>query len=245
MHPVAAVRAMRKLLDNPHDTSQVFVIIDALSGKTLIRLTRRFMKHPMGARILAEERQLVETLSDRPRLHQMPEGSLGKLYAEFCDREGITADGLVEASQRDEEEAVEIDERFRLVGNRLRDMHDLWHVVTGYETDLIGEASLLAFSIPQTRNPGVAFIVFTVFLQARGETSFVRMLMLKALLRGLKAEWFVPQDWEGMLELPLSEVRDQLRVGLPPSYEQVRAPSPSEAPARGKRGLFDAAVAAA
>lgn len=224
IEPRKAWGAMQKLLKNPHDTGQVFVIIDALSGNTLGQVTRRFKRTETGARIAREQRMLLDTLIDREYLHSLPAGSLGKTYAEFCDREGITADGLVAASMNVSHEAGVDDPDRRLVGARLRDMHDLWHVVTGYKTDLIGEASVLAFSVPQTRNPGVAFIVGIVFLRARGELSWARKVMWEAMVRGARAEWLPAQDWEALLALPLDEVRRRLRVGEPRRYYEVRAP---------------------
>jgi ubiquinone biosynthesis protein COQ4 len=226
IEPRKAWGAMQKLLKNPHDTGQVFVIIDALSGNTLGRMTERFKQTETGARIVREQRMLLDTLIDRAYLHSLPAGSLGKLYAEFCDREGINADGLVAASMQPEYQAGFDDPDRRLVGARLRDMHDLWHVVTGYKTDLIGEASVLAFSVPQTRNPGIAFIVAMAFLRATGQIKWARQVMLEALVRGARAEWLPAQDWEELLKLPLDEVRRRLKVGEPRRYYEVRAPKP-------------------
>lgn len=230
IEPRKAWGAMQKLLKNPHDTGQVFVIIDALSGNTLGRVTERFKQTETGARIAREHRMLLDTLIDREYLHSLPQGSLGKIYAEFCDREGITADGLVEASMQGVSRDAGFDDPDRrLVGARLRDMHDLWHVITGYKTDLIGEASVLAFSVPQTRNPGVAFIVGVVFLRATGELSWARKVMWEAMVRGARAEWLPAQDWEALLALPLDEVRRRLKVGEPRRYYEIRAPRPGQA----------------
>ena len=41
--------------------------------------------------------------------------------------------------------------------------------------------------------------------------------------RGRKAEWFPEQDWEAMLRQPLDEVREQLRLGDLPKYDEVRS----------------------
>ena len=66
-----------------------------------------------------------------------------------------TADGLVEASQTDD---FIQDPELRLFGERMRDSHDLWHVVTGYGRDTFGEACLLAFTYAQTQNRGLGII---------------------------------------------------------------------------------------
>jgi len=215
-----ALRAMRALLGDPDDTPKVFEIIDALSGNTGERLFRRFRRSPAGARVLHEQRALLATLDDRACLHALPPGSLGRLYAEFAEREQLSAGGLMDASAGIRRS--DLDPERRLFADRLRDMHDLWHVVTGYGRDLLGEAALLAFSFAQTRNPGVGFIVGVVLLRTRGDAQ-VRRLILDAWRRGRRAAWLPAQDWEALLEQPLASVREQLAVGAPPNYGAVRS----------------------
>ena len=106
-------------------------------------------------------------------------------------------------------------------GDRMRDTHDLWHVVTGYKGDLVGEASLLAFTFAQTQNPGIGLIVGMSLL--RGAVPEVRKLILGGFSRGLRARWLPSQDWEALLPLPLLAVRRQLRIGPAPEYIPYRS----------------------
>ena len=71
---------------------------------------------------------------------------------------GIDAQGLVDASEEADRRTGEVplDADRDWFYARLRDMHDLWHVLTGYGRDLAGEATLLAFTHAQTRNRGIA-----------------------------------------------------------------------------------------
>ena len=219
IRPLDAWRAIRVLIQNPDDTGQVFRIIDALSGNSGERLFQRFRRDPTGARILGERRSLLTTLSDRAALKALPAGSLGRIYADFTRREQITADGLVDASM--EGERIDRGPERRLFGERLRDSHDLWHVVTGYGRDLVGEAALLSFSFAQTLNPGVGFIVAVAWLKAgRGEA---RRLIVDGFRRSRRAAWFPATDWETALTLPLDEVRRQLRIEPAPPYEAIRS----------------------
>ena len=159
-----AWRALQLLLANPDDTQQVFVMIDALSGHSPQRMLRRFVSDPNGARLLATRSNVLEKLKDKNFLRSLPVGSLGRAYLGFIESEGITAEGLVDASRvRDESEVVDVDLEY--LRQRMRDTHDLWHAVSGYKGDLIGEASLLAFSFAQTRNPAIALIVSAAFLR--------------------------------------------------------------------------------
>ena len=220
IRPLAALRAIRALIRNPDDTARVFDVIQALSGTTGERLFTRFRASDTGRRLLDERPALLARLSDREALLALPRGTLGHSYAEFMRREQISADGLVEASEHTRD-ALPPERRW--FADRLRDMHDLWHVVTGYERDLLGEASLLAFTYAQTRNPGIGAIVATAWWRAGRVNPEARRLLRDGYRRGRDAAWLPGQPWEELLALPLEEVRERLGVGAPPVYEQLRS----------------------
>ena len=222
IRPIDAVRAMRALLRNPDDTEQAFRIVDALSENSGARTFRRFRSTDAGARILLERRELLKTLCAREALEALPPGSLGRVYADFVTREQISADGLVTASVEARRQAGAASEEQRLVLERLRDMHDLWHVVSGYGRDLLGEASLLAFTYGQTRNRGVGFIVAIAWYRL-GALPGARRLVFEAWRRGRRARWLPAADWEALLSLPLGEVRARLGVDAPPTYTPLRS----------------------
>jgi ubiquinone biosynthesis protein COQ4 len=222
IRPLDAWQALRALLRDPDDTRQVFKIVDALSGRTGERIFRRFRATPSGPRILEEQRDLLQTLCQRDALAALPPGSLGRSYLDFVTRERITADGLVAASLEAREQVEALSEDYRRTMERLRDMHDLWHVVAGYGRDLVGEASLLAFTFAQTWNPGIGFIVAVAYLRL-GDAPGGRALLREAFRRGRHAAWLPGEDWEALLSLPLEEVRSRLRVGPPPRYTAVRS----------------------
>ncbi len=216
-----AWKGLKALTADPDRTDQVFVIIDALSGNTGERLYERFAATAVGERVLREERDILSVLSDREALLQLPDGSLGKTYGEFMTAEQISADGLVEASEEGGRGPNEDANRSRF-GMRLRDTHDLWHVTTGYSRDLLGEASLLAFTFAQTRNPGIGLIVAMAFVKSGGLPRARRMIF-EAYRRGRKASWLPAVDWEASLARPLDEVRSDLGIGEVPQYEEVRS----------------------
>ena len=218
-----AWRGISELFKNPDDTAQVFRIIRALSGNSLERGFQRFAASETGAKILAEERSLVDRLSDREYLLSLPEGSLGRVYADFTERENISPDGHVDASNDAPENDTADYPRRVLFRERLRDMHDLWHVVTGYGRDLIGEAALLSFTYRQTRNRGIGFIVAVAYLRSGREFPQERVLIRDGFRRSGKAEWLPGADWEALLERPLDEVRRTLGVEPAGEYDDVRS----------------------
>ena len=224
VRPLDALRGIRALLKNPDDTEKVFDIIDALSGRAIERAFARFESTETGRRLLEQQPDLVSVLNDQERLRALPLGTLGRTYADFVAREEITADGLVAASERDAEIDPSIPEKRYWFGARLRDMHDLWHVTTGYNRDLVGEAALLAFSYAQIKNRGIGFIVLVAYLRAnRTGAPNARAMIRDGYRRGRDAAWLPAQDWESLLKRPLEDVRDELRLGAPPEYEEFRS----------------------
>ena len=223
IQPLRALHAIRALIANPDDTAKVFDIIDALSGNAGERTFQRFVRTPEGQRILGEQRNLLATLDDHESLMRLPAGTLGRISAEFVEREQITGQGLADASMTAERRERTLDPDRELFYARLRDMHDLWHVATGYNRDLLGEAALLSFSYAQTRNRGVGFIVAVAWMRAKGDFAYARPLIVEGYRRGKRAAWLPAQDWEWLLTQPLAAVRERLGLGDPPAYEQQRS----------------------
>ena len=213
-----AWRAVRALMKDKEDTTQVFEVMRALRGDAMQRGAARFKTLEDGQRILKAEEELLDTLKDRDWLATLPEGSLGREYLAFMIREGITAEGLVESSV---EAGYPVqDKAVALYGRRLRDQHDLWHVVTGYGRDGVGEACVVAFSYPQTKSLGFAVIAamagYTFKSQFKGQP-IVRAVW-QAYLDGRRSEWLPGQDWRHLLTLPIGEVRQRLKIRRPSRY---------------------------
>src|SRR3546814_8645278 len=74
------------------------------------------------------------------------------------EREGLTAQGLVDESLKFRHGKPRHDDKMELYGDRLRDTHDLFHILTGYGRDALGEQCVLAFSYSQTPSWGTLFI---------------------------------------------------------------------------------------
>src|SRR5215510_7362856 len=126
----AAFRALWRLALDNDDTTQVFKIVDALRGRSDPRNVERMRESEIGRAILAERRSLLDVLANRERLRALPEGSLGRVYLAFMEREGLTADGLAAAADEGYR-ARSSDPDVVTFGDWARDSHDLWHVLTG------------------------------------------------------------------------------------------------------------------
>jgi ubiquinone biosynthesis protein COQ4 len=210
-----ALRALVGLARDTRRTDHVFTIIAALSGNTHERTYQAFRRTPHGARLLRERPSLAAALADQGRLREMREGSLGREYLKFMNRAGITSDGLVAAqdARRDPNATLEVDDARQYVADRLRDMHDLWHVLTEYGADDTGEIANLWFSVGQFGNPGMAFIAFFGTIGGHPGRGFAwPRYCYRAYLRGRRALPLVSEPIEEMLELPIAEARRRLRI---------------------------------
>jgi len=226
--PIVAWRGIRALVADPEDTSAVFQVIGACAGGSFARTWKRMQADATGRRIIAERRFLVPVLGDLERLEGLPTGSLGRRYAEFMREESLSADGLVDASitgrLEDAPAGPEPDDPGAVLGSRLRDAHDLWHVVTGYGRDLIGESALLAFSYAQirTRGLGVLALVGLYNLWRHGAPGALSTIS-GGYRRGRRAAFLAAADWEALLAEPLDRVRDQLGIEPAGDYPVLRS----------------------
>jgi len=174
----------------------------------------------MGARILEERRSLFATLTDSATLASLPEGSLGHTYHDFMAEENLSPQGLVAPSQSWEEEPVTAE--VRLFRERMRDMHDLTHTLTGYGRDPLGELCLLAFMYAHSGNPGMALIVLMGFLKI--DSWKVRRAVIEGWRNGRHARCWLPvTDWEASLREPLDALRQRFSIREPKTYRAVMA----------------------
>jgi ubiquinone biosynthesis protein COQ4 len=110
---------------------------------------------------------------------------------------------------------------------RLRDVHDVWHVLTGYGTDALGEACVVSFSYGQTRNLGFAFIGLGAALEIQRENRRIPALraVLQAWRIGRAARWLPALDYERLFAEPLEGVRERLGLRPPTVYDAVPEPA--------------------
>jgi ubiquinone biosynthesis protein COQ4 len=224
VQPLKALRALRRLLKNKEDTAQVFEIMRALSGRSVPDGYARLLKTPAGGSIAFRHQELAEILSDREFLSRLPEGSVGRAYLQFTTSENISAQGLIEESRKGiNQDEIDSAHPYAWYGRRLRDVHDLWHVLTGYSRDALGEASLVAFSYAQTKSHGFGLIAAAGALKLRQEMRGVPYVQAvwEGYRHGRKAAWLPGEDYVRLLAEPLSAARARLNIARPTVYDSV------------------------
>jgi ubiquinone biosynthesis protein COQ4 len=215
----AAFKAIRKLLANGDDTTQVFLIMRALNVGNAPMNYARFIATDEGGRMAYERVELAKLLSQPGYAKQFAPGTVGAAYNHFLESTGYSADGLAEVSKINREE--DMPHPYAWFGRRVRDTHDLWHVLTGYKADeSMGEAALVAFSYAQVGGLGWAFIGGAAALKSlkvTGNSLFAKAVW-EGYKRGKKAKWLQAEDYEQLLHEPLDAARQRLGLGEPVAY---------------------------
>lgn len=189
-----------------------FTVGDSLGGGSDERQLRRVLATEAGRRMLAEEASLADALGDQEALRAMPEGSLGRAFLGFAERHGLDPHQLLESQHAMSRDYAELDPARRWMFDRFTTMHDLWHVVAGYDATHAGESALMCFSLPQRVNDRALpiFVVMSILTGRIGVRSAWR-----AFRRGRRACLLAGEPLEELLPLPLEEVRRRLGVSEP------------------------------
>jgi ubiquinone biosynthesis protein COQ4 len=213
IRPLIAVRALRNLArSHGKDLIQGVAFLRATEGRSARRAFDRFRVSPLGRDVLVRQASLRDHLVNRDSLAAAPSGTLGRAYFDFMERENISVPTLLDLATSDPTPPMTAEEwRF---AERSHVMHDLWHVVTGYGPDSLGEVCILAVRGAQMRHVGVWLLCLFGMLKVARElgSGQVRAAVREAYARGRRAAWLYGVDWEAMLNEPLDVVRARLNL---------------------------------
>lgn len=233
IRPIKAYKHFRKLIADKEDTTQVFYIVEALDGNNLAKDYERFTKRPLGKARLEEKRDLVPLLDDHDRWKKLPQGTVGRAYVEFMEREGLSAQGLVDEYVRFGKDISDFydDEDIVWFGHRRRDVHDMMHILSGYGRDALGEACVLNFTHAQHSGLGIYFIAHMASIEVRKyapKGAPVWKAVREARKLGALAENIISQDILSLMEEPLEDARKRLNIQPPTAYNRVHEMMRSE-----------------
>ena len=155
-------------------------------------------------------------------LDSLPAGSVGAAYREFIRSEQLSAEGLAEVSRIKGNE-VDIEHPYAWMGRRTRDVHDIWHILSGYHRDGLGESCLVAFSYAQTKGLGWALIALGAVSRSRGSDYPYVKAIWQGYKRGKDAAWLLGEDYERLLHEPLEAARKRLGITPATIYDSIPA----------------------
>ncbi|MEP0956455.1 Coq4 family protein [Microcoleus sp. FACHB-1515] len=159
---------------------------------------------PTVAALLAE--RYVAPPHDFAMLRQHPPDSLGYVYAQFMEESGFAP----------LEPAIAIDSDTHYVEYRWQQTHDIWHIITGFDTSEIGEIGLQAFYLAQFQLPLSSLLIANALISVTLMQPEALNSMLAAIAQGWQmgkfAEPLIAQKWETAWEKPVTLWQAELNV---------------------------------
>jgi len=195
------------LVKHPDHLDRVFEIADGMVSQrteVLGAMADHFRREPRGA----------AALRDRPRLRfdlaalgRLPEGSTGRVFADHMRRNGLDPADIPTLTVGDELDFVRA---------HLYETHDVWHAVTGFDTDVAGELGLQAFYAAQGPG-GLPWMLLAMgFLNTALYSMDDRDRRFDAIARGWemgkRARPLFGVRWDELWTTPIEEVRRTLGV---------------------------------
>ncbi len=177
------------------DTSHMKLIMEFLS------------RYPQGTSALQERPRLGKV--DLQQLHQLPENTLGYLYADHMLKNGFTPPPVGEAVDAASFTSVHLGET-----------HDIWHVVTGCDTTKAGEIELEAFYVAQIY-PSAIFLALLAKNLLKTAIEDIELCdkhmdaLVRGWMRGKQAKPLFGIKWNTLWDLPLEQLQTQLNLNQP------------------------------
>ncbi len=197
------VRTLATLARDPGRLDQVLVLAQTVNLPTVARAIDRLEHDDGGRALLADQPRIDRAHVDLDALRRLPDGALGREYTRFLDDNGITPDAF--------ENLPDVgDPRAAYLMLRLRQTHDLWHVLTGFAPDVRGEILLQAFTYAQLRAPSALLIATLGTLRWAFEWPGQGKALREAFSRGKRTRTLATFRWEDHWATPLTELRELL-----------------------------------
>ncbi|MBY0471896.1 hypothetical protein K2X30_12075 [bacterium] len=197
--------------------SCVATVKDPNNTEDILRALEKALTPEMAAPVIAhlksdpQTKQAVESRLFMPyfkmeELEAYPEGTLAKELFHYYKKNGFEPTFF----------PMEEDNELNYLRSRVRKTHDIWHVVTGFDTSLPGELGLLGFAYQQMRSAPSVLVFILGLLHAL----IYKREILGECLESFNRGWTLGKntrmifgvDWLKMIGLPLTEVRAQMRL---------------------------------
>lgn len=157
-----------------------------------------------NANRLIDERYLPKPFTQEDLQHY-PQKTLGEQFGLFLKKNNLKLDIYAR---------FEIKSDIEYVSFRGGQVHDIWHVVTGFDVDHFGEFALQAFTFAQTKSPIVAMFLAGDILYASGKGPAFSFKALQAVTEGFSLGCRVPNfygvKWEECFSMDLEKLRQIL-----------------------------------
>ena len=219
--PLKAWHHFRILLKDKENTAEVFKIFDALPNKAFLPRVRDLALSAQGEKLRSTELDLPSILDNHDELRKLPKGTVAHAYCDFMESEGLSAAGLVEESELSGR--VRYDDLLEWYGLRLRDTHDMMHVLTGYGRDALGEQCVLLFTHGQNPSHGHLLLGYAGSFHMKRQVKSkapVFKAVRQAHKTGKACPSVVGMSIRELLAMDLQEARAKFNIPEPTWYKE-------------------------
>lgn len=200
------LKAIVCLFKEPNNLDYIYNLEDGLLNTKATSLAVDWLKSQHEVAQLIQERYIAP-YPDIEALLQYPEESLGYIYASYIKKANFDP-----RFYRD----IKVENDTSYVILRIRQTHDIWHIITGFNTDRLGEIGLKAFELAQTRRNLAVVLVGGSLLTTLIKSPELLYDLLEKIVIGYKmgshSKPLLAQKWEEGWNKPLSEWRKQLEI---------------------------------
>ena len=165
------------------------------------------LANPAASALLAE--RYLSPVPDMDELGALAPGTLGKEFAEHIEANGLDVNKLRESAFIDAHAKGGEDQGY--LAERGFQLHDLFHVLTGYDTTPLGEVKVVSFTSAQIASPYPMMIMTTRPLQMALYDPNLLPYVMDAVTEGWHlgrvADQLIGVKWEEHWEKPLDDLR--------------------------------------
>lgn len=191
---------------NPEGTQSVFDMEDGLRKSQSTCELLRFTSKDAGVRSMIDERYL-KPIPDTESLGKLGKKTLGYRYFHHLDSMGFDPDYY---------RKIDVESDIDYVMMRIRQTHDIWHVITGFDTHPLGEIAVKAVELAQTHRPMAAAIcaggVFRYMLKEPEHFADCLESIVAGYHMGLQSRALLAMKWEELWDRDLQTLRQELGV---------------------------------
>lgn len=142
------------------------------------------------------------------QLLTLPEETLGGAYARHMKQHGLRPDFYEDVAPR---------HKLHFLRLRLRQTHDIWHVLTGFDTSEFGEVGLQAFYFAQVTNGqsiliGAGAMLKSIVRARFGDVEKFVAAFCDGYAKGKRAKSLLAVKWEEMWSEPTAALRARFSI---------------------------------
>src|SRR4051812_9929340 len=201
------------LARNPGAVKYVFLMGDAQDNLAEQARSRSSIRDPFASPALEAlwQRRYAPPCYDLDALAALPAATLGGAYARHMRANGLRPDFYADVEPR---------HRMHFLRLRMRQTHDIWHVLCGFDTGEFGEVGLQGFYFAQFTNGQSALIGAGAMLKSVLRCRFADLerhveAFCEGYRAGTAARSLLAVEWESLWAERLCDLRLRYEIALP------------------------------